>query len=72
MKRSDFQYIVDVINKEHDCIYECINDGDLSVTDDEAILREFLLEAQKKGFNIKHGLYDWDKKIEVLNKEANK
>ena len=76
MKRTDFQHIVDVVNKEHDCIYECINDGDLSVTDDEAILRQFLLESQAKGFHIQHSLYDWDYKIEridnIKQKEANK
>lgn len=71
MKRTDFQFIVDVINKEHDFYFETLTrDHDQTLKHDELILRRFLVEAQKKGFNIKHSLYDWDYKIKTLDKEA--
>lgn len=69
MKRSDFQLIVDVINKEHDFYFEILTkDHDQDLKKDELKLRKFLLEAQKKGFNIKHSLYDWDYKSDTLDK----
>lgn len=69
MKRTDFQFIVDVINKEHDFYFETLTkDHDQDLKKDELKLRKFLLEAQKKGFNIKHSLYDWDYKSDTLDK----
>lgn len=66
MTKSEFQFIVDVINKEHDSYFESImHDDDLR--DDEMILRKFLLKAKDMGFNIEHSLYKWDYKMEKLN-----
>lgn len=70
MKRSDFQFIVDVISKEHDVYFETLTkDHDQDLKHDELKLRQFLLEAQKKGFNIQNCLYRWDYKIKTLDKE---
>lgn len=73
MKRSDFQKIVDVINKEHDFYFETImHDSDDSLHDDELVLRTFLLEARDKGFSVDNCLYKWDYKMEKLNERTAK
>lgn len=69
MKRSDFQFIVNVINKEHDFYFETLTkDHDQDLKHDELTLRRFLLESAKKGFNIQNSLYDWDYKMDKLDK----
>lgn len=71
MTKSEFQFIVDVINKEHDCYFECIMHGD-DLRDDEMILRKFLLKAKDMGFNVEHSLYKWSDKMEELNGKTTK
>ena len=68
MKKSEFQFVVDVINKEHDFYFETIiRDNEDGLRDDEMILRKFLLKAKDMGFNIEHSLYKWSYKMEKLN-----
>jgi hypothetical protein len=67
MTKSEFQFIVDVINKEHDFYFECIMHKEDELRDDELVLRTFLLEARDKGFNVDNCLYKWDYKMEKLS-----
>ena len=70
MNKAELQFIVDVINKEHDAYFEEIMHGDNSLREDELVLRKFLLTARRKfGCNIEHSLYTWKCKMEKLNQE---
>lgn len=70
MNKAELQFIVDVINKEHDFYFEDIMHGDDDLRDDELILRKFLLTARRKfGCSIEHSLYGWKQKMEKLNQE---
>lgn len=76
MTRDEFQSVVDVIVKEHDTIYEFLQDATFA-NDREALrknelpLRKFLLKAREMEFEVK-GLYYLDDKIHNLNVDARK
>lgn len=71
MTKKELQVIVDIVNKEHDCYFECIMHGDDSLRKDELVVRKFLLTARRKfGCSIEHSLYTWRLKMEKLNKEV--
>lgn len=70
MTKKELQFIVDVINKEHDFYFECIMHGEDELRSDELVLRKFLLTARRKyGCDIGHCLYDWSYKMRKLNPE---
>ena len=70
MTKAELQFIVDVINKEHDFYFESIMHGDDDLRNDELVLRKFLLTAHRKyGCNIEHSLYGWAQKMQKLSKE---
>ena len=67
MTKDELQLIVDIISKEHDAYFESICNGYVELTEDEAILRKFLLQTEKQGYKL-NGLYPMALKIEELDK----
>ena len=70
MNKEELQFIVDVINKEHDFYFEDIMHGNYSNNKNEQTLRKFLLTAHHKyGCDINRCAYDWAYKMHKLNSE---
>lgn len=76
MNREEFQFVVDTIVKEHDTIYEFLQDATFAndregLRKDELPLRKFLLKAREMGFKV-DGLHYLNDKIHNLNVDASK
>lgn len=72
MKRTQMQTVVDCVNVQSDCLWEFINDKNTHPKDRAQFLKElndlctFMLEAQKKGFDVSKSCYSLDKKVARL------
>lgn len=76
MTREEFQFVVGTIAKEHDAIYEFLQDKTFaadweSLRREELSLRKFLLKAREMRFEVDE-LYHLNDKIHNLNVDANK
>lgn len=77
MTREEFQFVVDTVIKEHDTIYEFLQDATFAndwkaLRKDELPLRKFLLKAREMGFKVENGRYFLNDKIHNLNVDAKK
>ena len=75
LTRDEMQVVVDVLQVQHDTLYEIIMDKDTVERDreeckkDEKAIRKFFLAAQEKGLDISKSLYPLEKKIKLIDKE---